>query len=84
MNDKEILDAVEKIMAEEINPALATHGGGASIVTVENGKVFVELQGGCRGCMGARMTMKNGIEHLLRERIPAVKEVVDVTDHDAA
>jgi Fe-S cluster biogenesis protein NfuA len=84
MTDAEILEAVEKIMTDEVNPALATHGGGASIVTVEDGKVYVELQGGCRGCMGARMTMKNGIERLFKERIPAVKEVIDATDHDAA
>lgn len=83
MTDAEILEAVEKLMAEEISPALASHGGGAEIVTVKDAKVYVELQGGCRGCMGARMTMKNGIERLFKERIPEVAEVVDATDHDA-
>jgi Fe/S biogenesis protein NfuA len=48
---------------------------------VTDGKVYLELQGGCRGCMGARMTMKNGIERLLKEKIPAVLEVIDATDH---
>lgn len=81
MNDAEILDAVEKIMEEEVNPALATHGGGAKIVTVKDAKVYVELQGGCRGCMGARMTMKSGIERLLKEKVPAVLEVIDATNH---
>ncbi len=81
MTDHEILDASEKLFAEEINPALATHGGGATIATVKNGRVYVELQGGCRGCMGARMTMKNGIERLLKEKIPAVIEVIDATNH---
>lgn len=83
MSDNEILDAAEKVMAEEINPALATHGGGAQIVTVKDAKVYVELQGGCKGCMGARMTMKSGIERLMKERIPEVAEVIDATDHDA-
>ena len=83
MTDNEILDALEKIMAEEISPALASHGGGAKITTVKDGKVYVELQGGCRGCMGARMTMKSGIERLFKERIPEVVEVIDATDHDA-
>lgn len=83
MNDEQILEAVEKIMEEEVCPALATHGGGAEIVTVKDGKVYVELQGGCRGCMGARMTMKNGIERLLKERVPDVVEVIDATDHGA-
>ena len=45
------------------------------------GNIFIELEGGCKGCPGARMTMKNGIETLLKERIPEVKEVLDVTDH---
>ena len=81
MSDAEILDAVETIMKEEVSPALASHGGGAEILKVEEGKVYVELQGGCRGCMGARATMKNGIERLFKEKVPAVIEVIDATDH---
>ena len=81
MTDQEMLEAVNKIMEEEVAPALASHGGGARVVRVEDGAVHVELEGGCRGCPGARMTMKNGIEGLLKERIPEVREVVDVTDH---
>lgn len=82
MNDEQISEAAEKVMVEEISPALATHGGGAEILTVKDAKVYVELQGGCKGCMGARMTMKNGIERLFKERIPDVVEVIDATDHD--
>ena len=81
MTDQEILDAVNVIMAEEVAPALASHGGGATVVKVEEAKVYVELQGGCKGCPGARMTMKNGIESLLKERVPAVQEVIDATEH---
>lgn len=83
MTDEQILDAAEKLMAEEVNPALATHGGGATIVTVKESKIYVELQGGCRGCMGARMTMKNGIERLFKEQICDSVEVIDATDHGA-
>jgi Fe/S biogenesis protein NfuA len=81
MNDAEILEAVEQVMEEEVNPALAAHGGSARVATVKDAKVYIELQGGCRGCMGARMTMKNGIERLLKEKVPAVLEVIDATDH---
>jgi Fe/S biogenesis protein NfuA len=81
MTDNEILEAVDKIFKAEINPALAGHGGGAKIVEVKDAKVYVELQGGCRGCAGARMTMKNGIERLLKEKIPAVQAVIDATNH---
>lgn len=83
MTDPEILDAAEKVLVEEIAPALASHGGGAKITTVKDAKVYIELQGGCRGCMGARMTMKSGIERLLKERIPDILEVIDATDHGA-
>ncbi len=81
MTDQDILEAVNVVMEEEIGPALASHGGGGNVTKVENGVVFIELQGGCKGCPGARMTMKNGIEALLRERVPAVREVIDDTDH---
>ena len=81
MTDQEILDAVNVVMEEEVSPALASHGGGGTVSNVQNGVVFIELEGGCKGCPGARMTMKNGIETLLKERVPEVKEVVDVTDH---
>jgi len=81
MTDQEILEAVNGVMAEDVAPALASHGGGATVVKVEEAKVYVELQGGCKGCPGARMTMKNGIETLLKERVPAVLEVIDATEH---
>jgi Fe/S biogenesis protein NfuA len=81
MTDQEILDALEVIMDEEVSPALASHGGGGAITKVESGVVYIELEGGCKGCPGARMTMKNGIESLFKERVSAVKEVVDDTDH---
>jgi len=81
MTDQEILEAVNVVMEKEVSPALASHGGGGNVTKVENGVVFIELEGGCKGCPGARMTMKNGIESLLKERVPAVKEVIDDTDH---
>lgn len=81
MTNEEILSAVNVVMEEEVAPALASHGGGATVVKVEDGVVFIELEGGCKGCPGARMTMKNGIETLLKEKVPAVKEVIDCTDH---
>ena len=81
MTDQEILDAVNVVMDAEVSPALASHGGGGTVTKVEHGVVFIELDGGCKGCPGARMTMKNGVETLLKERVPEVKEVVDDTDH---
>jgi len=81
MSDQELETAAQAVFDEQINPALESHGGFARLVKVENGDVQVELGGGCRGCPGARATMRNGIEALLRERVPGIGRVVDVTQH---
>lgn len=79
--DRTIEAAVKKLFEEQINPALRSHGGFANLVKVENRNVYVELGGGCRGCPGARMTMRNGVEAYIREVAPDVNEVLDITDH---
>jgi Fe-S cluster biogenesis protein NfuA len=70
----------EKVIAalEEIRPALQADGGDVQLVSVENGIVKVKLTGACGGCPMATMTLKKGIERVLKERVPEVKEVVSV------
>ena len=64
---------------EMVRPALQGHGGDVELVGVdEDNTVRVRLQGACQGCPGAAMTMKMGIERILREKVPEVKEVVAV------
>lgn len=64
---------------ESIRPALQGHGGDVEYMGVDDDNtVKVRLQGACRGCPGATMTMKMGIERILKERVPDVKEVVAV------
>jgi len=64
---------------EMVRPALQGHGGDVQLLGVDEDKtVRVRLQGACRGCPGATMTMKMGIERILREHVPDVKEVVAV------
>ncbi len=68
-----------KTILDAIRPNLQSHGGDVEFVSTENGKtVKVRLQGACSGCPGARMTLKMGIERLLKEKVPQVKEVVAV------
>ncbi len=74
---------VKQIIEAELNPALASHGGWINLVKVEDNKVYVTLAGGCQGCGMAQVTIKNGIEARLKELIPDLEEVVDVTDHGA-
>jgi len=67
------------MIIDSIRPNLQSHGGDVELVATENGStVKVRLQGACSGCPGARMTLKMGIERLLREKIPQVKEVIAV------
>ncbi|MBM4153509.1 MAG: hypothetical protein FJ221_00560 [Lentisphaerae bacterium] len=80
-DDARISEAVQKLLDEQINPALNSHGGFANLVKVESTNVHLELGGGCRGCPGARMTMQRGIEAFIREHIEGVGQVLDVTNH---
>jgi Fe-S cluster biogenesis protein NfuA len=70
----------EKVEAviEKIRPALIADGGNVELVDVRDGIVSVRLTGSCAGCPMSTMTLKNGIERLLKEEIPDVKEVVSV------
>jgi Fe-S cluster biogenesis protein NfuA len=71
-------DRVKEII-ESVRPALQSHGGDIELVGTDyDNTVRVRLQGACQGCPGAAMTMKMGIERILKEKVPEVKEVIAV------
>jgi Fe-S cluster biogenesis protein NfuA len=70
-------DKVEAAL-EQIRPALLADGGDVELVDVNDGTVTVRLRGACSGCPMASMTLKHGIEQVLKEQVPEVKEVVAV------
>lgn len=72
---------VQALIDGELNPALASHGGFVQLLELREGVAYVELGGGCRGCGMARVTIKDGVEARIRQAVPEVREVVDVTDH---
>jgi Fe/S biogenesis protein NfuA len=72
---------IQEILDAKINPAVASHGGHVSLIDVQEGTVFVELGGGCQGCGMANVTLKHGIESVLKDEIPEIEEILDVTDH---
>ena len=78
-----IAEQVEQLLREQINPALAAHGGFAELKGVEGEKVYVTMGGGCQGCAVSAMTLRDGIARSIKEAIPEVTEVIDTTDHDA-
>lgn len=80
-NDESLRQRVQVVIDEQINPAVAMHGGFVSLVDVRDSKVYVNMGGGCQGCGMAAMTLAAGIEALLLEEIPEISAVVDATNH---
>jgi Fe/S biogenesis protein NfuA len=72
---------VVSVLEEQVNPSIAAHGGRADLVAVEDSSVYLRLSGGCQGCGMAKATLSQGIEVILREAIPEIANIVDVTDH---
>jgi Fe-S cluster biogenesis protein NfuA len=78
-NAEKTFEEKVKDIIESIRPALQGHGGDVELVgTDEDNTVRVRLQGACQGCPGATMTMKMGIERILKEKVPEVKEVIAI------
>ncbi len=81
-DDSPMEDRINYVLYNEVNPALAAHGGEVSLVEVTD-EMFAVLQfgGGCQGCSAVDETLKGGVEKTLLEQIPTLKGVRDVTDH---
>jgi Fe-S cluster biogenesis protein NfuA len=76
--DNEMRQRVEAVI-DEIRPNLVADGGNIELIDVtDEGVVKVQLQGACRGCPGAAMTLRLGVERLLKQRIPEVTAVENV------
>lgn len=75
-------DRVNYVLASEINPNLASHGGDVQLVEIVDESVAVlRFGGGCQGCSAVSLTLKQGVEVTLKERVPEITAVRDVTDH---
>ena len=72
---------VIQVIDQQVNPAIAMHGGSAELVAVEDSTAYVRLGGGCVGCGMATVTLSQGIEVAITENVPEIESVVDVTDH---
>lgn len=72
---------IVEILTAEINPSLASHGGEVRLIRLEEEVAILQFGGGCQGCSAVDMTLKDGVEKTLMDRIPELKGVRDVTDH---
>jgi Fe-S cluster biogenesis protein NfuA len=79
----DLYSAAQRILEAEVNPSIAAHRGHVTVASVDGGWVRIRLEGGCQGCSLAEVTIRQGIEPLLRARLPGVTGVADVTDHEA-
>lgn len=70
-------EKVEKVL-DKIRPSLLADGGNVELVDVSDGVVKVRLQGACSGCPMSQMTLKMGIERVIKQELPEIKEVVSV------
>src|SRR3990172_1879161 len=70
---------VQELIDTMINPAVAGPGGSVELIDVQDNRVYLQMGGGCQGCGAADVTLKSGIERLIKEEIPEVAEVLDTT-----
>ena len=78
---EDLADKVQELIDSTINPAVAGHGGFVQLMEVKDNKVYIQMGGGCQGCGAADVTLKAGIERLIKEELPEIEEVLDSTDH---
>jgi Fe/S biogenesis protein NfuA len=82
VTDDETSAAVEAVIATDINPSLAAHGGFVTFVGHDGeGIAYLTMGGGCHGCSMSKMTMLEGVQTTLVEQVPAIAKVRDITDH---
>jgi len=76
-----LADRVQQVIDERINPAVASHGGFVSLVGLQDDIAYLRFGGGCQGCGMVNVTLKQGVEVMIKEDVPEIKAVMDVTDH---
>jgi Fe/S biogenesis protein NfuA len=75
--------AVQEVIDQRINPGVGMHGGLVTLLSVKDGVAYIALGGGCQGCGLADVTLRQGIDVLIRESVPEIHQVVDTTEHAA-
>lgn len=78
-----LAERVQQVIDEVINPGIAAHGGFVELVDVSDETMYIRMGGGCQGCAASQATLRMGIERMVREQVPEIQEIVDVTDHAA-
>ena len=78
-----LADRVRQVIEQYVNPGVAQHGGHVTLVEVRDKIVYLQMGGGCQGCGMASVTLSQGIERILKEQVPEIVGIEDVTNHSA-
>jgi len=78
--DDLIIDEIKQLIETKVKPAVAGHGGNIEFMAYENGHLLLELGGACSGCAGSTMTLKFGVENMIKHYVPEVETVEAVDD----
>ncbi|MBI2951831.1 NifU family protein [bacterium] len=76
-----VAQRVQAVIEQRINPGVASHGGYVTLIDIKDNVAYIQLGGGCQGCGMVDVTLKQGIEVMIKEAVPEIQEVLDVTDH---
>lgn len=81
--DDPIAQRIQDLLDQQINPSIASHGGSIALERVEGDTAYLSMSGGCQGCASAQLTLRQGVEQMIRAAVPEIRRIVDVTDHAA-
>ena len=81
IGDADLFTQVNLLIKNDVNPSIAAHGGVITLHSVNDGKAFVTMGGGCQGCTASSITLKQGVESYIVAKVEGVNEIVDMTDH---
>ncbi|MEC8076753.1 MAG: NifU family protein [Candidatus Thermoplasmatota archaeon] len=81
IGDADLFTQVNLLIKNDVNPSIAAHGGIITLHSVNDGKAFVTMGGGCQGCTASSITLKQGVESYIVAKVDGVNEIVDMTDH---
>jgi len=72
---------IQRVLDQKINPGVGMHGGQVRLLRAEDGVAYISFGGGCVGCGMSNVTLKQGVDRMIREEVPEIRQVVDTTDH---
>jgi Fe/S biogenesis protein NfuA len=73
--------SIQDVLDSKVNPGISSHGGFVSLVEFKEDTAYIAFGGGCQGCGLVDVTLKQGVEVMIRESVPEVQNIVDMTDH---